>query len=344
MPPISVHVVPHTHIDPGWLDTYNGYYGRSVRGILNEVTKELELEPNRTFSWSETCYFARWFSEQSARRKAFVREAVASGRLEFVGGGWVQHDESLPTVSAILDSMAEGHAWLNETFGVRPSVGWQIDVFGHSAASAALLGRMGFSALVINRINYRLKRRWIGERHLEFDWAGEPALGGAPTLTHVLHTHYSTPKGLDFEGAPLAESAATVAARADSLRRVVLERSEAYRTQELMLLVGDDFRWRRPQASEDHPILSRDQNRPASSLGRRRSTPRGRRRCARSTLRAAGTAAAPSSLAGRRRRGTSPRAPPRRRACRRRSTQATCRATQDACPRRAPSLGALLIP
>ena len=87
--------------------------------------------------------------------------------------------------------MAEGHAWLFETFGVRPTVGWQLDPFGHSAASAALLGRMGLDSLVINRINYNLKYRWRSARHMEFGGGTEarrPPVGRAldPRAAHAL--------------------------------------------------------------------------------------------------------------------------------------------------------------
>ena len=240
---IRVHLVPHSHTDPGWLNTYDMYYGRDVKPILTAVVRGLEGAPNRTFVWSETCFFARWYAEQSARKRDSVQQLVASGQLEFVGGGWVQHDEALPTVSGMLESMAEGHAWLYETFGIRPSVGWQLDPFGHSAASASLLGRMGVSSLVVNRINYNLKYRWRSARSMEFQWqSAAPCLHWRSLFTHVLHTHYSAPKGLDFEN---TRTGFDPRVASDKLRAMAHARAEAYRTSELLMLVGDDFRWHR---------------------------------------------------------------------------------------------------
>ena len=229
---VTVHLIAHTHTDPGWLSTEHDYYTREVRPILDHVTHELLEAQNssaRTFVWSEVCFFARWYAAQSERRRRAVLSLVRSGRLEFVGGGWVQHDEALPTVGAMLEQMAEGHAWLNATFGVRPSIGWQLDVFGHSAAATAVLARMGMRAVVINRINYNLKRSWRAGRALEFEWSGvAPCLhwgdrGGV--LTHALYGHYSTPKGLDFEGDGdnSAHDAAAVRQHADRLQAIVRE-------------------------------------------------------------------------------------------------------------------------
>ena len=247
MPPVEVHLIAHSHTDPGWLNTVNDYYGRDVKPILTGVIREMEASPNRTFAWSETCFFARWFGEQSARKQAVVRQLVAQGRLEFVGGGWVSHDEALPTVGAMLEQMAEGHAWLNETFGVQPTVGWQLDPFGHSATSSAILGRMGFKAVVINRINYALKARWSSRRALEFQWEGvSPSLHWRPVFTHVLVNHYSTPKGLDFEGASDVPPR-VIKGLAATLRAEALKRADSYRTGQLMILIGDDFRWRRSE-------------------------------------------------------------------------------------------------
>ena len=65
--PMNVHLIPHSHTDPGWLATYDTYYSRDVKPILNNVVASLEQNPNRTFTWAETCFFARWDAEQSRR-------------------------------------------------------------------------------------------------------------------------------------------------------------------------------------------------------------------------------------------------------------------------------------
>lgn len=62
-----------------------------------------------------------------------VRRLVRDGRLVFVNGGWVQHDEAASHYVGMLDQTTRGHAFLQREFNVTPSVAWQIDPFGHSA-------------------------------------------------------------------------------------------------------------------------------------------------------------------------------------------------------------------
>lgn len=47
--------------------------------------------------------------------------------------------------------------WLNATFGKVPTVGWQIDPFGHSSTHASLMcGILGFDALFFGRADYQV--------------------------------------------------------------------------------------------------------------------------------------------------------------------------------------------
>lgn len=58
---LNVHIVCHTHDDPGWLKTVDQYYWGSkntivtagVQYILDTVLMELEANPDRTFTYAE---------------------------------------------------------------------------------------------------------------------------------------------------------------------------------------------------------------------------------------------------------------------------------------------------
>jgi alpha-mannosidase len=56
----------------------------------------------------------------------------------------------------MIDQTTLGHRFLLNELGVVPTVGWQLDPFGHSATQASLLtSRAGFDALYFGRIDYQ---------------------------------------------------------------------------------------------------------------------------------------------------------------------------------------------
>ena len=57
--------------------------------------------------------------------------------------------------NGIIDQMTLGHLFINDTFGyeARPTIGWHIDPFGHSAEQASLFSLMSFDGFFFGRID-----------------------------------------------------------------------------------------------------------------------------------------------------------------------------------------------
>ena len=96
---LTVHLVPHTHDDVGWLKTFEQYYvglnnslqQAGVQYILDSSIAALIANPKRKFIYGEQAFFSRWWKYQSEDTKQAVRQLVAERRLEFVNGGWCMH-------------------------------------------------------------------------------------------------------------------------------------------------------------------------------------------------------------------------------------------------------------
>ena len=122
-------------------------------------------------------FFTRWWDQQDDEMRETVAALVAEGRLDFVNGGYVQHDEATAHYAAMIDQTTLGHRFLKKTFGKVPRVGWQVDPFGHSATQAGLLGAaVGFDALFFGRADYQdMGVRKAGQQ-LEVVWRGSGSL------------------------------------------------------------------------------------------------------------------------------------------------------------------------
>lgn len=165
-----------------------------MRSILTSLFTVLREDPSFRFVWAETYFFSRWFAEQSESYQSAVREYVAEGRVEFVGGGAVQHDEALPSLDMMLRQTEDGMDFLYQQFGIRTlSVAWQIDPFGHSAITPELFASFGARFFVGNRIDKEVKEEMKRSKSLEFVWRGSSLGQQADVLSHILPYYYGFP-------------------------------------------------------------------------------------------------------------------------------------------------------
>ena len=262
----TVHIVPHTHDDVGWLKTVDQYFTNSnnsiqvagVRQILNSVVAQLSQDPSRQFTYVEQAFFQRWYRELDAMQRANVKKLVANGQLTFVNGGWCMHDEAATHYVAMVDQQTLGHRLLRDEFGDDgvPTIGWQLDPFGHSATHAALLSAEdGMDALFFGRIDYQdLDLRHKTNRS-EFVWRPSPSLGADSQiftgLTGEYGGNYGPPAGFSFRhnswDEPIEDnvklSTYNVPARVDQAVAAAQAQAAMTRGEHIMWTMGSDFNY-----------------------------------------------------------------------------------------------------
>ncbi len=83
--------------------------------ILTGVVQSLVHDSQRKFIWGETSFFEAWYETNkqntfSSQGKSWTYEQamhhiLQTKQFEFVGGGWVQHDEALVPIENMFDQM-----------------------------------------------------------------------------------------------------------------------------------------------------------------------------------------------------------------------------------------------
>ena len=243
---LRIHVIPHSHDDVGWLKTMDEYYytqPECVECILNNVVTSLENNKERTFVYSEISFFEKWYRTQSQETITKVKEFIKEGRFEFVNGGWVMNDEACAVTQDVIDQMRYGLNFLKKEFNYTPKVAWQLDPFGHSRTNAYVLSQLGFENLVLVRIDYKEKEIRKSKKEMEFIWKPYHSVdqGKANIFTHITHGHYDPDLPFYYEKRPIEnwELPAIANKAYFSLENI----SSAYKTKNVMVLYGDDFKF-----------------------------------------------------------------------------------------------------
>lgn len=244
---LKVHIVAHTHDDPGWLKTYDQYYNglnntiahAGVRYILDSVIVALKENPQRQFTYVEMAFFSRYYNELSSEEERNdVKQLVANGQLSFANGGYVMHDEATTHYISMIDQTTLGHDFLKDTFEYTPKVGWQLDPFGHSLFNAELSSLCGFDSLYFGRIDHEDLERRYEAQECEGVWNG--VFWG---LTGSYRGNYGPPPGfcLDDKCNDIPITPENAYSRAVEFVGYLIEQGKHTKGDTIMVTMGSDF-------------------------------------------------------------------------------------------------------
>ena len=171
---INVHFVAHSHMDAGWLKTYDDYFEQEVQHILRSVFQKLSTDKKYKYTLGDIAFFRRYYYEKATQEeKQNIKNLIGNGQLEIVHGGLVSHDEATTNYADILRNFEVGLEFLWQEFGIRPKIGWQLDPFGHSSVSARMMAEMGMESIFMGRINEQDFELRKYAKNLEFSWKPE---------------------------------------------------------------------------------------------------------------------------------------------------------------------------
>jgi alpha-mannosidase len=178
-------MIGNAHIDPVWLWQWPEGY-QEVRATFQSAVDRLDEYPDFVFTCDSSLFF-QWVEESDPGLLERIKEHVASGRFQIVGGWWVEPDCNIPAGESFVRQALYGQRYLRETFGITATVGANVDSFGHNATIPQILRKSGCDSYVFLR---------PGPQELELEapifWWESP--DGSRVLAYRIPHEYCAPK------------------------------------------------------------------------------------------------------------------------------------------------------
>ncbi len=180
---ITVHMIGNAHIDPVWLWPVSEGRAEVLSTYRTAIMLIREFDGYVFTSGGAVTY--QWVAEDDPALFRAIQEAVAQGRWALVNGWWLQPDCNLPHGESFARHALYGQRFLQEHFGRRATVGYNVDSFGHAGTLPQLLKLGGLDAYIFFRPGPHEKELPRGP----FWWE---APGGARVLACRPPLHYGT--------------------------------------------------------------------------------------------------------------------------------------------------------
>jgi alpha-mannosidase len=173
----AVALIGHAHIDLAWLWPLDETERKARRTFWTAVTL-LDRHPDLRFAQSSAQLYEL---VETADPPLFerIREHVAAGGWEPVGGMWVEPDANMPSGESLVRQLLHGQRYFLERFGFAHDVCWMPDCFGFTPALPQLLLGAGI------RNFFTIKLTWSETNEFPHDLFWWEGLDGSRVLAHL---------------------------------------------------------------------------------------------------------------------------------------------------------------
>jgi alpha-mannosidase len=147
--PLTFHLIPNAHLDPVWLWDWREGFTEMVT-TTRTILDLMDEYPELTFIRGEAFVY-RALQQADPATFERVRQRIAEGRWEVVGGTMLQPDMNMPATETMVRQLLYAQRYFQEQFGLRARAGWSADCFGHSAHLPDLLAAAGIEYYAYTR-------------------------------------------------------------------------------------------------------------------------------------------------------------------------------------------------
>lgn len=197
-----MHMVGQSHIDTAWLWPIKETIRKCSRTFSTACTL-LDTYPNFIFSHSQPQQY-EFVKKHHPALYERIKEQVAAGRWEIVGGMWVEPDLNIPSGESLVRQLLFGKRYFQQEFGQNPRIEWLPDTFGYCASLPQLLKKSGIDYFMTTKMN------WNDTNPFPYDlfyWTGIDGTKVLSFLNHGLNEH-TTPQDVSSHWASFKQKSA----------------------------------------------------------------------------------------------------------------------------------------
>ena len=174
---IKITAVGHAHLDLAWLWPIRESKRKAKRTFANAIYL-LKRYPKFHFVVPQPQQLV-WMKELDPKLYEEIKQFAKEGRIEPVGGGWVENDTNVPCGESLVRQELYGQKFWKEEFGHYVKLRWLPDTFGYSAGMPQILKQSGQDYFMTIKISW--SDRTLFPFHT-FHWEG---IDGSSVLVHM---------------------------------------------------------------------------------------------------------------------------------------------------------------
>lgn len=147
----KLHMIGNAHLDSVWLWQWQEGF-QETKATFRSALDRMKEDDEFLFTSSSAANY-EWIENNEPEMFAEIKQRIAEGRWEIVGGWWVQPDCNLPGGESFVRQGLYGQRYFKEKFGVTAKVGYNVDSFGHHAMLPQILKKSGMDFYIFMRPN-----------------------------------------------------------------------------------------------------------------------------------------------------------------------------------------------
>jgi len=148
---IKLYIVPHSHIDVEWYWTAEDTKDMIPQLFYQTTLPTLQDDPALRFAQDQAVLWQMMLQGASGAQRQLILDMVKEGKLEPVGGTYLQPEVQEPCGESFLRQIEIGQQWMQENLGIRARCAWHPDVFGQIDQLPQIFRQAGFDNFTFMR-------------------------------------------------------------------------------------------------------------------------------------------------------------------------------------------------